>query len=78
MRFVLAEMRAAGLKELVGYAHVKKAVSRRGLAALEFASAGRVTQLDWPLLKRSFLSKELRRRFPREVARSGAVPPTRR
>ena len=77
MRFVLAEMRAAGLKELVGYAHVKKAVSRKGLAALEFASAGRVTELDWPFLKRTFLSKELLRRFPRELARSGAVPEAR-
>ncbi|MEQ1894024.1 MAG: hypothetical protein ABL998_15895 [Planctomycetota bacterium] len=78
MRFVLAEMHAAGLRELVGYAHVKKAVSRKGLAALEFASAGRLTQLDWPLLKRTFLSKELLHRFPREVTRSAAIPPTRR
>lgn len=77
MRFVLAEMRAAGLTELVGYAHVKKAVSRKGLAALEFASAGRVTRLDWPWLERVFLSKELRQRFPRELARSGAIPPPR-
>lgn len=76
MRFVLAEMRAAGLRELVGYAHVKKAVSRKGLAALEFASAGRVTQLRWPLVCRTFLSKELLRSFPRALARSGSLPPT--
>src|SRR5688572_6373651 len=43
MRFVLAEMRGSDLSELVGYAHVKKAVSRKGLATLDFASAGRVT-----------------------------------
>jgi hypothetical protein len=77
MRFVLSEMRAAGLRELVGYAHVKKAVSRKGLAALAFESAGRVTLLAWPCLTRVFLSKELVRRFPRALARSGAIPPAR-
>jgi hypothetical protein len=77
MRFVLSEMRAAGLRELVGYAHVKKAVSRRGLAALAFESAGRVTLLAWPCLTRVFLSKELVRRFPRALERSGAIPPAR-
>jgi len=76
MRFVLTEMRAAGQRELVGYAHVKKAVSRKGLAALEFASAGRVTQLAWPLVQRTFLSKDLLRSFPRAVPRSGSHPPT--
>lgn len=75
MRFVLAEMRAAGLRELVGYAHVKKAVSRKGLAALEFTSAGRVTQLDWPFVRHVFLSKQLVSSFPRALAPSGAQPP---
>ena len=73
MRFVLAEMRRTGLVELVGYAHVKKAVSRKGLATLDFASAGRVTQVAWPGLRLTLVSRELRRRFPREVPRSGAV-----
>jgi hypothetical protein len=72
MRFVLCEMRRAGLTELVGYAHVKKAVSRKGLAALEFASAGRVTQIDFPLFKATRLSKELAARFPRALPRSEA------
>lgn len=71
MRFVLSEMRAQGLEELVGYAHVKKAVSRKGLAALEFGSAGRVTQIDFPLFAAVRVSKELAARFPRTVARSG-------
>jgi len=75
MRFVLAEMRTEGLTRLVGYAHVKKAVSRKGLAALEFASAGQVTQLAWPFLRHVFLSKKLLRSFPRAVAPSGALPP---
>lgn len=70
MRFVLSEMRALGLKELVGYAHVKKAVSRKGLAALEFGSAGRVTQIDFPLFATVRLSKELAARFPRAVPRT--------
>jgi hypothetical protein len=73
MRFVLCEMRSSGLTELVGYAHVKKDVSRKGLATLQFASAGRVTQLAWPGLKLTFLSRELRARFPREVPRSGGA-----
>lgn len=73
MRFVLAEMRRAGRTELVGYAHVKKAVSRKGLAALAFGSAGRVVQLDLPLWCQTRLSAELRAKFPREVPRSGAV-----
>jgi hypothetical protein len=72
MRFVLAEMRRAGLEELVGYAHVKKAVSRKGLAALEFRSAGRVTQVAWPLLHFTRVSKELARSFP-PVAPHGAA-----
>jgi len=73
MRFVLCEMRRSGLSELVGYAHVKKDVSRKGLATLQFASAGRVTQLDWPGLRLTLLSRDLRARFPREVPRSGSV-----
>jgi hypothetical protein len=73
MRFVLAEMRRAGLEELVGYAHVKKAVSRKGLAALEFRSAGRVTQLRWPLLRLTRVSKELARSFPRAAPRGAAL-----
>jgi len=73
MRFVLAEMRRSDLSELVGYAHVKKAVSRKGLATLDFASAGRVTQLAWPGLRLTLLSRALRRRFPREVPRSASA-----
>lgn len=73
MRFVLAEMRRAGLTQLVGYAHVKKAVSRKGLAALAFGTAGRVTQLRAPRLEHTRLSPDLRANFPREVARSGAL-----
>ena len=72
MRFVLSEMRALGLRELVGYAHVKKAVSRKGLAALEFGSAGRVTQIDFPLFATVRVSKDLAARFPRAVARTSA------
>lgn len=73
MRFVLAEMRRNELTELVGYAHVKKAVSRKGLAALAFDSAGRVTQLRVLGLVLTRLSKALRTRFPRAVERSGAL-----
>jgi hypothetical protein len=70
MRFVLCEMRRAGLEELVGYAHVGKTVSRKGLAALEFTSAGRATRIDYPFFKTTRLSEELARRFPHTVRRS--------
>ncbi|NOT32343.1 MAG: hypothetical protein HOP15_17995 [Planctomycetes bacterium] len=73
MRFVLAEMRAAGLEELVGYAHVEKRVSRKGLAALDFTSIGRATRIDWPGFETTRLSRQLSARFPREVARSGVM-----
>ncbi|HEX6885042.1 MAG TPA: hypothetical protein VF530_16825 [Planctomycetota bacterium] len=73
MRFVLAEMRRGDLTELVGYAHVNKAVSRKGLAALAFGSAGTVRQLRLLGWRATRLSPALRRRFPREVTRSGAV-----
>jgi hypothetical protein len=78
MRFVLAEMRQAGLSELVGYAHVKKDVSRKGLAALAFDSVGRARQLVAPGLRVTCLSRALRNRFPREVRRSGAMQAERR
>jgi hypothetical protein len=74
MRFVLAEMRRAGLEELVGYAHVKKTVSRRGLAALEFVTVGRVRQWRVPGWTWTRLSRPLRARFPCEVARTGTPP----
>jgi len=73
MRFVLTEMRRRGLAELVGYAHVDKGVSRKGLAALAFESVGRVTRVDFPLLCFTRLSPELAARFPHAVPRSGAM-----
>jgi hypothetical protein len=73
MRFVLAEMRAGGLEELVGYAHVKKDVSRKGLAALQFESAGRVTRFACPGFAITRVSRELQERFPSPVARSGVM-----
>jgi hypothetical protein len=73
MRFVLAEMRSQGLTELVGYAHVKKAVSRKGLAALAFDGAGRAVQVNFPAFSRTFLSRRLVESFPEAVPRSGAL-----
>ncbi len=73
MRFVLCEMRAAGLTELVGYAHVQKRVSRKGLAALDFASAGRATRIAWPGLSTTRLTRSLAAKFPCEVPRSGVM-----
>jgi hypothetical protein len=73
MLFVLDEMRRGRLTELVGYAHVNKAVSRKGLARLAFGSAGRVTQLRLLGRRWTRLSPRLRARFPRAVERSSAA-----
>ncbi len=73
MRFVLDAMAREGLRELVGYAHVKKSVSRKGLARLEFGTAGRMRAIDVPGWKHTFLSRELLRNFPVAIPRSNAV-----
>jgi len=73
MRFVLAEMLERGLQELVGYAHVKKRVSRKGLARLDFTSVGRVVQWHMPGWAHTRVSPELVAAFPEVVPRSGAL-----
>lgn len=73
MRFVLAEMLERGLRELVGYAHVKKKVSRKGLARLEFTSVGRVVQVSVPGWTHTRVSPELAAAFPAELPRSNAL-----
>lgn len=73
MRFVLAQMRREGLRELVGFAHVKKTVSRAGLAAVDFDDAGRLVHVRWPLLEFTRASPRLAARFPRVVPPSGAL-----
>lgn len=73
MRFVLCEMAREGLRELVGYAHVKKRVSRKGLAALDFEERGRYWALSMPGLQRTLLSSRLRKSFPDAVPRTNAV-----
>ncbi|MBM3976991.1 MAG: hypothetical protein FJ299_08380 [Planctomycetes bacterium] len=73
MRFVLADLAARGGRELIGYAHVKKDVSRRGLAALGFAPRGRFWRLKTPLGSTCRVSRELAALFPRAVARSRAL-----
>jgi len=71
MRFVLREMEAQGKRELVGYAHVKKKISRKGLATLGFHSLGRFLTVTVPGANHTFVSRELARRFPDELPRSG-------
>jgi hypothetical protein len=77
MRFVLAEMARAGKTQLVGYAHVKKRISRKGLQALDFESGGRFRTVSVPGSSRTFVSKELRTNFPMTTPRSGAISPPR-
>lgn len=74
MRFVLQHMAQAGQTELIGYAHVKKSVSRKGLAALEFSTKGRYRSLHAPRWQHTSVSSELARNFPTPVPRSGALP----
>jgi hypothetical protein len=73
MRFVLAEMAREGKRELVGYAHLDKAVSRKGLAALGFASLGRFCVCRAPGWRHTFVSRKLSAAFPRVSPRSDAV-----
>ncbi len=73
MQFVLAEMARQELSELVGYAHVKKSVSRKGLARLSFESAGRLLSVRVPGWQGTFLSRRLEQRFPESVPRSNAL-----
>ena len=70
MAFVLAHLAREGKTELVGYAHVKKQISRKGLDALGFGSAGRYH--SWKVLgwQHTFVSATLSARFPEVVARS--------
>lgn len=70
MSFVLAEMAREGMTELVGYAHVKKDVSRRGLARLEFGSEGRYYSVRVMGLQHTIVSRQLASRFPVAVPRS--------
>ena len=73
MRFVLDEMREENLAELVGYAHVKKHVSRKGLARLSFEDAGRFVSVRVPGLFHTRLSRRLAARFPRPAARTAVL-----
>jgi hypothetical protein len=73
MQFVLDAMCEEGLTELVGYAHVKKRVSRLGLARLSFGAVGRMVHVAFPGWRHTFVSSTLARRFPREVPRSGVI-----
>jgi hypothetical protein len=73
MRFVLAELRREGRRELLGYAHVGKHVSRKGLARLEFEPVGTFRTVFAPGFRRTFVSREIERR----VAGSSASPASR-
>jgi hypothetical protein len=71
MRFVLAELAKEGKSELLGYAHVNKAVSRKGLAAVEFESIGRFQRVGVTGFTRVFVSSRLREVLPGALSSSG-------
>lgn len=70
MRFVLAEMAGRGMRELIGYAHVNKEISRQGLSRLDFASKGRYYVLGVPGWRRVLVSRQLAASFPAATPRS--------
>lgn len=71
MRFVLADLARSGGRNLVGYAHVSKDVSRAGLARLGFESVGTFTGRGYKRPCVVSVSPELGHRFPTVVPRSG-------
>ncbi len=73
MRFVLAEMARRGMRELIGYAHVNKEVSRQGLSRLDFASKGRYSVLGAPGWRRVLVTRRLAASFPQATPRSGVM-----
>ena len=73
MQFVLDTMRDEGKRELVGYAHTKKRVSRKGLNRLAFSSVGRMRYVDVPGWSKTIVSGELAGHFPEEVAPTGVL-----
>ena len=80
MRFVLAEMARRGMRELIGYAHVEKTVSRKGLSRLDFDSKGRYHVLELPGWRRVIVTRELAASFPEATPRSHVMscPPAAR
>lgn len=64
MHFVLAHLRSVGKRELLGYAHVTKTVSRKGLAALRFQSLGTFLTFTTPIWRQTFVSGKLRANLP--------------
>lgn len=74
MRFVLAALHAEGKRELLGYAHVTKAVSRKGLAAVRFESVGSFLTVRAPIWRHTFVSRKLGLRLP--AAPDPAKPPS--
>ncbi|MBI3820926.1 MAG: hypothetical protein HY286_19735 [Planctomycetes bacterium] len=73
MRFVLAELARQGKSQLLGYAHIKKAVSRKGLAALQFDTIGTFRTFGIGRWCVTATSSRLRRELP-EVLKSSGLP----
>lgn len=71
MRFVLTQMAREGKTELLGYAHLGKKISRKGLATLAFRSIGRFRTLSLPGFRHTFVSGELASYLPLALPRSG-------
>lgn len=71
MRFVLADLRRRGARELVGYAHTGKAISRRGLASTGFRTVGRFRSIGFRGWTFSTADRTLRGNFPERVPRTG-------
>lgn len=73
MAFVLADLAERGMRELIGYAHVKKKVSRKGLSTLGFDTKGRFWVSFALGASHVFQSNQLKASFPVAVKRSGVL-----
>ncbi|MFN0206806.1 MAG: hypothetical protein ACKVS6_10915 [Planctomycetota bacterium] len=70
MRFTLAELHRRNKTELLGYAHVKKTVSRKGLAAVEFRTIGSFRTIGFGSFMITFSSRALRSALPNALRSS--------
>jgi hypothetical protein len=71
MRFVLAELARQGKSELLGYAHVNKSVSRKGLAAVAFDTIGKFDKIGVAGFAKVFVSSQLASSLPEALPSSG-------
>lgn len=71
MRFTLSELARRGHSTLLGYAHIQKSVSRKGLAALQFETIGVFRTIGLGAVAFTLCNRALNRTLPSVLSRSG-------